>query len=212
MECRQASSAHTRARSVQRDINNDARAPCLPCFPHTVYNMAVAACHLHDIPDTSDWSRARGAKPHRERRGELDPRGPPMRDRIGEYRDVRDTIEARRRARAKSPSPCPDQREGSLSQEHGQLATPSAEDYHLRTRAKGADDDFAVQCLSLLLSCSARAWLEQLHPQLGQPPVNLPRALSKSYTRPRKLMGSTHLQAEAGRGDPSLAAPRVPSE
>ena len=45
---------HPRARSVQRDINNDARAPCPPRFPHAVYNMAVAACHLHDIPDTSD--------------------------------------------------------------------------------------------------------------------------------------------------------------
>ena len=38
------------------------------------------------------------------------------------------------------------------------------EDYHLAFRARGFDDDFIVQYLPLLLSCSTRAWLKQLKP------------------------------------------------
>ena len=36
------------------------------------------------------------------------------------------------------------------------------EDYRLAMKAEGSDDDFVVQYLLLLLSCSTRAWLEQL--------------------------------------------------
>ena len=38
------------------------------------------------------------------------------------------------------------------------------EDYHLTKKARGSDDDFAIQYLPLLQFSSTRAWLEQLEP------------------------------------------------